>query len=99
MTFKDGSSCTFMGDGCALQLAARLSEHDYSSSELCDCEGEFTVESSILSLPITVNLTQGFARSQKAQTTLSNEEIELFSEIIEWAREHTGDQLVFGDKW
>ena len=58
---------------------------DYSE-DLCRCPSEYTVTTEFSETPYEVNLTQGFARHEGKQVTLTDEQIETVRAILERAK-------------
>lgn len=59
-----------------------LANLDYDPDAVCRCMAEFTVDTELLS-GIHVNLTQGFARCEKGQAALTEEQAQSLREIID----------------
>ena len=59
-----------------------LANLDYDPDAVCRCVAEFTVDTELLS-GIHVNLTQGFARCEKGQAALTEEQAQSLREIID----------------
>jgi len=55
---------------------------DYDSGLTCRCMAEFTVDTELLA-DVEVNLTQGFARCEKGQAALTEEQAQLIRSIID----------------
>lgn len=59
-----------------------LANLDYDPDAVCRCMAEFTVDTETLA-GIQVNLTQGFARCEKGQAALTEEQAQSLREIID----------------
>ena len=59
-----------------------LANLDYDPDAVCRCVAEFTVDTELLS-SIHVNLTQGFARCEKGQAALTEEQAQILQDIID----------------
>ena len=59
-----------------------LANLDYDPDAVCSCVAEFTVDTELLS-GIHVNLTQGFARCEKGQAALTEEQTQILQDIID----------------
>lgn len=59
-----------------------LANLDYDPDAVCRCVAEFTVDTELLS-GIHVNLTQGFARCEKGQAALTEEQAQILQDIID----------------
>lgn len=59
-----------------------LANLDYDPDAVCRCMAEFTVDTELLS-GIHVNLTQGFARCEKGQAALTEEQAQILQDIID----------------
>ena len=55
---------------------------DYDKDQICRCMAEFTVDTETLA-GIQVNLTQGFARCEKGQAALTEEQVQILQDIID----------------
>lgn len=55
---------------------------DYDKDQICRCMAEFTVDTETLA-GIQVNLTQGFARCEKGQAALTEEQARILQDIID----------------
>lgn len=55
---------------------------DYDKDQICRCMAEFTVDTETLA-GIQVNLTQGFARCEKGQAALTEEQAQILQDIID----------------
>jgi len=54
---------------------------DYDPDAVCRCMAEFTVDTEILT-GIQVNLTEGFARCEKGQAALTEEQVQTIHAIV-----------------
>lgn len=59
-----------------------LANLDYDPDAVCRCMAEFTVDTETLA-GIQVNLTQGFARCEKGQAALTEEQAQILQDIID----------------
>ena len=66
----------------ALAMTEILRDLPYDPSQVCRCVAEFTVDTELLS-GIHVNLTQGFARCEKGQAALTEEQARILQDIID----------------
>lgn len=55
---------------------------DYDKDQICRCMAEFTVDTETLA-DIQVNLTKAFARCEKGQATLTEEQTQILQDIID----------------
>lgn len=72
----------FLTGADSLAMTEILRELPYDSSQVCRCMAEFTVDTELLS-GIEMNLTQGFARCEKGQAALTEEQAQILQEIID----------------
>ena len=70
--------------GHSVTLTDILINLDYDPDKLCKCLPEYTVDTEF-ALGYGINLTQGYARCDKGQADLTQEQIDQITEIIEWA--------------
>lgn len=77
------SSYTFAGEK-ALALVNILRGLDYRRELVCRCLPEFTVDSE-LGTGYGLHLNEGYARCEKGQAKLTEEQIKQISAILEWA--------------
>mgnify|MGYP006967197368 CR=1 FL=1 len=66
----------------SLAMTEILRDLPYDPSQVCRCMAEFTVDTELLS-GIHVNLTQGFARCEKGQAALTEEQARILQDIID----------------
>lgn len=74
---------TFMY-GYSVTLTDILINLKYDPSRICRCLPEYTVDTE-LGKGYGINLTEGYARSEKGQADLTQEQIDQIAEIIAWA--------------
>ena len=77
----DGETHTLAGSD-AIAITDILINLDYDSDEVCRCAAEVTVNTETLT-GIQVNLTEGFARCEKGQAALTEEQARTIQEIID----------------
>ena len=70
--------------GHSVTLTDILLNLDYRPGEFCRCMAEYTVDTEF-GLGYEVNLTEGFARWEKGQASLTAEQVEQIRQIIQWA--------------
>jgi hypothetical protein len=70
--------------GHSITLTDILINLDYDPDKLCKCLPEYTVDTEF-ALGYGINLSQGYARCDKGQADLTQEQINQIAEIIEWA--------------
>ena len=70
--------------GNSVTLTDILLNLDYRPGEFCRCMAEYTVDTEF-GLGYEVNLTEGFARCEKGQASLTEEQVEQIRGIIQWA--------------
>ena len=58
---------------------------DYDPMHVCRCRPEYTVDTEF-GTGYGINLTAGYARCDKGQADLTQEQIDTIAEIIEWAK-------------
>lgn len=68
----------------SITLTDILINLDYDPDKLCNCRPEYTVDTEF-ALGHGINLTQGYARCDKGQADLTQEQIDQIAQIIEWA--------------
>jgi len=66
----------------AVKVTDILIHLDYNPDQVCRCMAEFTVDTEMLS-GIHVNLTQGFARCERGQAALTEEQARILQDIID----------------
>lgn len=79
--FADGQKYELHGADSAA-MTDILTRLDYNPNAVCRCMAEFIVDTEKLS-GIHVNLTQGFARCEKGQAALTEEQVRILQEIID----------------
>ena len=79
--FADGQKYELHGADSAA-MTDILTRLDYNPNAVCRCMAEFIVDTEKLS-GIHVNLTQGFARCEKGQAALTEEQARILQEIID----------------
>ena len=79
----DGKEYSFMY-GYSVTLTDILVNLDYDPMRVCRCRPEYTVDTEF-GLGYGINLTAGYARCEKGQADLTQEQIDTIAEIIEWA--------------
>lgn len=70
--------------GNSVALTDILLNLDYRRGMTCRCMAEYTVDTEF-GLGYEVNLTEGFARCEKGQASLTPEQVERIGQIIHWA--------------
>ena len=71
--------------GCSVTLTDILVNLDYDPMHVCRCRPEYTVDTEF-GTGYGINLTAGYARCDKGQADLTQEQIDTIAEIIEWAK-------------
>ena len=79
--FADGQKYELQGADSAA-MTDILTRLDYNPNAVCRCMAEFIVDTEKLS-GIHVNLTQGFARCEKGQAALTEEQARILQDIID----------------
>lgn len=79
--YLDGAEYSFAGSD-SVTITDILINLDYDSDAVCRCMAEFTVDTETLA-GIEVNLTEGFARCEKGQAALTEEQAKIIREIID----------------
>lgn len=79
--YLDEMNFTLAGSD-SVKITDILANLDYDPDAVCRCVAEFTVDTELLS-GIHVNLTQGFARCEKGQAALTEEQAQSLREIID----------------
>ena len=74
------NSFSISGSDC-VTLTDILIHLDYDQQKICNCLGEFTVDTEMLS-GIEVNLTEGYARCEKGQAALTEEQVGTIQDIL-----------------
>ena len=86
--FEDNKSYTFMS-GNSVTMTDILLNLDYDTKKLCKCLPEYKVDTEF-GLGYGINLTEGYARCDKGQAELTQEQIDKLKEIILWAKNEAG---------
>ena len=86
--FEDGSSHTFMY-GHSVTLTDILVNLDYDPDKMCKCLPEYKVDTEF-GKDYGISLSGSYARCEKEQAELTEEQIETIKKIIEWAKEDIG---------
>ncbi len=81
---KDGDH-TFWG-GNSVTLTDLLLHLDYDPDRICRCMPEFTVDTEF-GTGYGIHLSQGYARCEKGQAALTEEQIQTIRQILQWAEE------------
>ena len=82
---KEAWETSFWGDK-SVALTDLLLHLDYSES-ICRCKPEYTVDTEF-GKSYGISLTEGYARYEDAQVSLTAEQLELVREILDWAEEN-----------
>lgn len=90
--FDNGKSHTFMS-GNSVTMTDILVNLKYDKNKLCKCLPEYKVDTEF-GTGYGINLTEGYARCDKGQAELTREQIDKLKEIILWAKEEAGADLV-----
>lgn len=92
VSFLDGASHTF-SYGDAVELTELLMGLPYDPQAVCRCMTEYSATIEWKIADYGINLTEGFARCETGQATLTDEQIDTLRDIIERARENaTADE-------
>ncbi len=83
--FDDDKSYKFWGSE-SVTMTDILINLDYDKSKLCKCLPEYTVDTEF-GTGYGINLTAGYARCDKGQAELTQEQIDELKEIILWAKD------------
>lgn len=86
--FDGGKSHTFMS-GNSVTMTDILVNLKYDKNKVCKCLPEYKVDTEF-GIGYGINLTEGYARCDKGQAELTQEQIDKLNEIILWAKEETG---------
>lgn len=86
--FDNGKSYTFMYD-YSVTMTDILINLNYDENKLCKCLPEYKVDTEF-GTGYSINLSQGYARSDKGQAELTQEQTNKLKEIIIWAKEEAG---------
>ncbi|MCI8590158.1 MAG: hypothetical protein HFE77_05550 [Clostridiales bacterium] len=87
VTDTDSFSYTFMG-GKSVELTDILINLDYDPDKVCKCECEYNVDTEFGS-GYGVNLHDSYARCEKGQADLTQEQVDTIANIIEWLPTHS----------
>ena len=79
--------------GHSVTLTEILHNLDYQRNKTCRCMAEYTVDTEF-GIGYEINLTEGFARFEKGQADLTQEQIDTIAEIIQWAETTNGDYVI-----
>lgn len=79
--YVDGKTYSFCFDD-SVALTDLLINLDYDPEQVCRCVTEFTVDTEF-GTGYGVNLTEGFARCEKGQVSLTAQQVETIREILE----------------
>ena len=82
--FDDGKSFTFMS-GNSVTITDILVNLKYDKNKLCKCLPEYTVDTEF-GIGYGINITSCYARCDKGQAELTQEQIDKLKEIILWAK-------------
>lgn len=86
--FDNGKSHTFMSDS-SVTMTDILVNLKYDKNKLCKCLPEYKIDTEFGN-GYGINLTEGYARCDKGQADLTQEQIDKLKEIILWAKEEAG---------
>ena len=86
--FDGGKSHTFMS-GNSVTMTDILVNLKYDKNKVCKCLPEYKVDTEF-GTGYGINLTEGYARCDKGQAELTQEQIDKLNEIILWAKEEAG---------
>ena len=86
--FENDKSYTFMS-GNSVIMTDILVNLKYDKNKLCKCLPEYKVDTEF-GIGYGINLTEGYARCDKGQADLTQEQIDKLQEIILWAKEEAG---------
>lgn len=92
--FHNGESYTFMS-GNSVVVTDMLLNLRYDKNKLCKCLPEYTIDTEF-GLGYGVNLSEGYARCDKGQADLTEEQVAKLEEIILWAKEEASVDTVNG---
>lgn len=85
--FGDGKSHTFTS-GDAVAMTNILVNLQYDKNKLCKCLPEYKVDTEF-GTGYGINITEGYARCEKGQADLTQEQIDTLKDIL-WAKEEVG---------
>lgn len=83
--FDDNTKYTFMY-GESVTMTDILINLDYDKGKLCKCLPEYTVDTEF-GTGYGINITEGYARCDKGQAELTEEQVDKLKEIILWAKD------------
>ncbi len=86
--FDGDKKYTFMGSE-SVTMTDILINLDYDKSKLCKCLPEYTVDTEF-GTGYGINITSGYARCDKGQADLTQEQVDELKEIILWAKDKSG---------
>jgi len=90
--FDNKKSYTFMF-GNSVTMTDILANLNYDKNKLCKCLPEYTVDTEF-GIGYGINITEGYARCDKGQAELTQEQIDKLKEIVLWAKEQAGASSV-----
>lgn len=91
---KNGNSYTFMsGSSVAVTMTDILENLQYDKNKVCKCMAEYNVKTESGG-NYGINLTEKYARCDKGQAKLTQEQINKLEEIILWAKEKAGSHCM-----
>lgn len=85
--FRNGKSHTFTSDD-AVTMTTILTNLNYDKNRLCDCLSEYTVDTE-LGIRYGIHLTEGYARCDKGQAELTQNQIDTLKKIVLQAQKET----------
>ncbi|MCI8331439.1 MAG: hypothetical protein HFE78_01230 [Clostridiales bacterium] len=81
--------CTFMGS-YSVELTAMLINLDYDPAKVCLCSPEYNVDTEF-GINYGIHLSNGYARCEKGQADLTQEQVDTIAKIIAWAKEQNAN--------
>lgn len=82
--YMDGKKYTFMY-GYSVALTDILINLDYKPEKVCKCLPEYTVDTE-LGTGYGINLSDSYARCEKGQADLTQEQVDKIAEILDWLK-------------
>lgn len=79
--YIDGEAFSFGGSD-SIKISRILNRLDYDPNAVCRCTAQFTVDTEMIT-GIEVNLSEGFARCELGQASLTKEQAETIQDIID----------------
>ena len=79
--------------GNSVTMTDILANLNYDKNKLCKCLPEYTVDTEF-GIGYGINITEGYARCDKGQAELTQEQIDKLKEIVLWAKEQAGASSV-----